>query len=393
MKKITLIALILFSVIVLASCKKDEPTIDPVYELNTDLTDGLSLETSYEDREFISNGVGEVELVKCTDGDTATFRSGSNSFAVRFLGIDTPESTYRFDAWGKAASDYTCDKLTNANEIVLESDGDRMDGNERYLAWVWYDGRLLNLELVEQAYSSSKASITGKYESYLYQAELYAQQTKKRVWGEIDPDFDYSVDGVQITIEELVKNADDYYQRKVVVEGLITAMISGDVYIQNGEYGVFLYTGYEEMYLKVGDYVRIEALTATYFPDKETGQLQLSNYRARNVKTISRDNEVTPVLKTISEIDKVNLGSLLQINDLTVKSVNFSEDSNRFTVNFEDASGNTIALRNESQNIDIDAAKALFTVDNVLNIKGPLALYYQNYQLMLGSLESVEIAD
>ena len=84
----------------------------------------MSIDFDYSSSEFLADGVGEVTLIHCTDGDTATFGSGGQTFALRFLGIDTPESTYRFDPWGKAASDFTCDKLTNATTIVLEADGE-----------------------------------------------------------------------------------------------------------------------------------------------------------------------------------------------------------------------------------------------------------------------------
>ncbi|MCK5761459.1 MAG: thermonuclease family protein, partial [Candidatus Izimaplasma sp.] len=119
-------------------------------ELNTDYTDALVMNFTYADSNFIADGIGEVTLSRCIDGDTAIFNEGSTHFTVRFLGIDTPESTYKFDPWGKAASQFTCDKLENATTIVLEWDSGaetRTDGNGRYLGWVWYDGRLLNLEL------------------------------------------------------------------------------------------------------------------------------------------------------------------------------------------------------------------------------------------------------
>ncbi|MCK5761926.1 MAG: hypothetical protein KAH16_03400, partial [Candidatus Izimaplasma sp.] len=63
-------------------------------ELNTDFTDALVMNFTYEDSNFIADGVGEVTLSRCIDGDTAIFTEGNTSFTVRFLGIDTPESTY-----------------------------------------------------------------------------------------------------------------------------------------------------------------------------------------------------------------------------------------------------------------------------------------------------------
>jgi micrococcal nuclease len=93
------------------------------------------------------------------------------------LGIDTPESTAQSDPWGKAASSFTCDKLTNATSIVLQSDpaSGQTDSYGRYLAWVWYDGRLLNLELVEEAYSRAKGSTDTYYGEVIFNVNLKVQ--------------------------------------------------------------------------------------------------------------------------------------------------------------------------------------------------------------------------
>jgi micrococcal nuclease len=192
-------------------------------ELDTRYTDDLEMDFTYEDKDFIADGVGEVTLVSCVDGDTAVFTEGDGTFSVRFLGINTPESTYKFEPWGKPASSFTCGKLESATTIVLESDAatERTDGNERYLAWVWYDGRLLNLELVEQAFTTSKGVDGLKYEPLFYDAEFKTQPTDRRIWGEIDTTYDYSLDGVQITIEELVTHQEDYVGIKVVIRGVI----------------------------------------------------------------------------------------------------------------------------------------------------------------------------
>jgi len=88
-------------------------------ELNTDYTDTTTMSFAYEDSDFLPDGIGEVSLVACVDGDTAVFMENGTTFNVRFLGINTPESTYKFEPWGKPASVFTCAKLTNATTIVL----------------------------------------------------------------------------------------------------------------------------------------------------------------------------------------------------------------------------------------------------------------------------------
>ena len=363
-----------------------------VIELNTDFTDALTMDFSYENQDFVPNGIGQVDLVRCVDGDTAVFTEGSGSFTVRFLGIDTPESTYKFDPWGKAASTFTCDKLTNATTIVLEYDAssqERTDGNGRYLAWVWYDGRLLNLELVEEAYTGSKGVGGSKYETTFYLAEFKTQDTDRRIWGEVDPDFDYSLDGVQITIEELVTNQEEYVGKKVVIRGIITRQIGGHPYIQDNGYGIYLYKGFEfTTKLAEGNEVLLSGVTLTYYPDAETGGPQLTGFTRTNIEVLSEGNVVDPTIMLVTEFTETNIGTLVKVLQLTVISVYENSYDSAFTVTAEDANGNVISIRrDDSASIDITAD--LFAVGTTFDIVAPLGRYNGQYQLMISKLEDL----
>lgn len=371
--------------------------IPDVIELNTNETDNLAMNFNFEDSEFIADGVGEVTLVRCVDGDTAFFTEGGSSFSVRFLGINTPESTAKFEPWGKAASDYTCDKLTNASQIVLQADpaAGRLDSyGERWLAWVWYDGRLLNLELVEQAYSKSSGSVSTMYGSLITQVNLNVQYSKRRVWGEIDPDFDYSLDGVQLTLEELVTNHTDYYGLKVVITGVVSRKIGAAVFVQQGDYGIYIYNRAWAPDLTPGNEVLISGLTVTYYPDELTGALQVSGYQARDdySQVLSTGNIVEPKTITIAEITTANIGSLLKLEHLTVISIVENQNDSAFTVTLEDAQGNTITARRDA---DLSASAGvtpeLFTVGSTYTIVAPLSRYIGIYQLMLSSSDDITI--
>ena len=156
--------------------------------------ENLKIEFEYEGKSFINDGVGEVTLVRTIDGDTAYFRDiTGEEVKVRFLCINTPESTKEHDPWGKAASNFTASFLSNAKKIVLESEMDnRVDVYGRYLGYVWVDGVLLNLILVEQAYTNSSYA-NSKYRSFFLEASIEAQLTGRRFYGEIDPDYDYEI--------------------------------------------------------------------------------------------------------------------------------------------------------------------------------------------------------
>ena len=67
----------------------------------------------------------KVEFLKCVDGDTIKVSIDSKEYTVRMLAIDTPESVHPkkgVEYYGKEASDYTCDKVKNANKLELEYD-------------------------------------------------------------------------------------------------------------------------------------------------------------------------------------------------------------------------------------------------------------------------------
>ena len=176
--------------------------IDPSYQvyvfttvlpLTYKISDTVKIDFEYENKSFINDGVGVVELVYAIDGDTAKFKDviTNETFNLRFLGIDTPESTIDKDPWGKAASSYTKQRLQNAKTIVLEAEGARTETYGRFLAFVWVDGELLNLQLIEEAYSNSTLS-KSKYASYFSQASLEASKTGRRFYGETDPNYDYN---------------------------------------------------------------------------------------------------------------------------------------------------------------------------------------------------------
>ncbi|MFA6595981.1 MAG: hypothetical protein WCT00_06670, partial [Bacilli bacterium] len=82
--------------------------------------------------------------------------------------------------------------LNNAKTIVLESEGNRRDTYDRYLAWVWLDGKLHNLDLVQQAYSNAKVARSSKYFDIFNEVEALVAKTGRRVFGELDPTFNYN---------------------------------------------------------------------------------------------------------------------------------------------------------------------------------------------------------
>lgn len=125
------------------------------------------------------SGSEVVTLEKCVDGDTANFKDSSGTtFKTRFLAVDTPETvhpTKGVEPFGKDASNYTCESLTNAKEIKLEYDAaaGKEDKYGRRLAWVFVDGVLLQEKLIELGY----AEVDYLYGDYQYTGLLQDTQT------------------------------------------------------------------------------------------------------------------------------------------------------------------------------------------------------------------------
>lgn len=140
--------------------------------------------------------VQKATFSKCVDGDTAYFIIDDEEVKFRFLAIDTPESvstTKKVEPYGKEASDYTCEKLTNANEIVLEyEDSNKTDKYGRSLAWIWVDGALLQKELLENGLGKV-AYIYGKYRytNSLCLAQKTAFENKLNVWSQEEYEQEY----------------------------------------------------------------------------------------------------------------------------------------------------------------------------------------------------------
>lgn len=178
------------------SINKDEKVViyTTVLPLTENYASKVKIDFEWENKSFIEDGVGQVTLNYCIDGDTASFKDKKTgqTIKLRFLGINTRESTIEEEPWGKAASNYVKNRLKNAKTIILDANGATKDMYGRYLGLVWVDDVLLNLEIIDQAYSNSTLSISdSRYGEIFMQASIAARKTGRRFFGEIDPDYDY----------------------------------------------------------------------------------------------------------------------------------------------------------------------------------------------------------
>lgn len=171
-----------------------------------------------------------VEFSACVDGDTAKFVYHDEVITARFLAIDTPETkhpTKGVEPYGEEASEYTCDKLTNAKEIELEydEDSDETDKYDRHLVWVFVDGELLQKKLVSKGLASV-AYLYGdyKYTEELETAEQEAEDSKLGIWSSEENNNDTEEDEVQETVEETTTEENDNsinYKEIIMLLGIV----------------------------------------------------------------------------------------------------------------------------------------------------------------------------
>lgn len=138
-------------------------------------------------------GLIEVTVDRCIDGDTTRFYVNGTSESTRYFNIDTRE-TYPVEAslpFGEAAKAFTCQMLTNAKVIHLQSDpGDGpRDVHQRLLGWVWVDGELLQYHLVRRGLAEVRYLFGADlYTSALRDAQRHAVAEKQGYWGDLkDP--------------------------------------------------------------------------------------------------------------------------------------------------------------------------------------------------------------
>lgn len=344
------------------------------YNFTTPETDKLKLSVSWEGKDFVKDGIGKVTLNQTVDGDTAHFRASAGSLTCRFLGVNTPESTYKVEEWGFAAAAFTKKILGDAETVVLQAEpgAERQDSNGRYLAWVWYrnsateDFRLLNLELVEHAFSVAEASGT-QFQNIFLNAELTVKANKLRVWGEIDKTYDFSKIGQSFTIKELRENfatysvAEQNQNAGTVVRtvGIVTKEDGNSAYLQSYDeatgqyYNIYVYGGFSGTIMKHGREVYIQGKIGYY-----NGGLQITDFDRDNSGVLAFETEeVNYYVKELTSAEYAEASDSLQaqvvkMSNLQVVNYRNSVDAKGVTTGYTlvivDGDGFEMELRSSS---------------------------------------------
>jgi len=131
-----------------------------------------------------------VKVEKAIDGDTIILVGGER---VRYRGIDAPtlmgKTTGLEREIGKQAYEFNKEMVEGKTvKLEFEPKGNTRGLHGRLLAYIWTEGKMVNLELVKNglavAQETEYLDRNYSYEEEFLQAQKYAQENKLGLWGE-----------------------------------------------------------------------------------------------------------------------------------------------------------------------------------------------------------------
>ena len=355
LKKASLMGVLFLSMMLLVACTESTPpTLDYHWSPTLEVPEGAQRDA------FIATGLGIVDLVSCEDGDTAEFATEDTVVRLRFIGVDTPEASHYYEPWGVEATNYACDALKDAQTIILEADDalTRVDTYGRHLGYVWVDGSLLNLRLIEQGWSSAMGVGNLKYGELMQRANDHAQALGERMWAD-HPTFSTQGrgEGTLVSLQELTQSPEPFLLTRVTIdEGIIVRTLGDQAFLQQGDYGIFLYAGHgrnRNDRLARGHLVRIE--DAQFFIDIERFHgpflTDLNNQanpsKLGTIDVLDINQTIEPRIITLDALDEINSHTLVRVESLTVIEYHTRLSSRDFPheyLTLEDEAGRRVTL-------------------------------------------------
>ncbi len=95
-----------------------------------------------------------AKVVEIVDGDTIRVEMDGSVYPIRYIGIDTPESTSQIEPFGKEASQKNSE-LVSGQTVTLYRDASETDQFDRLLRFVFVNDTFINYELVKQGYAKA----------------------------------------------------------------------------------------------------------------------------------------------------------------------------------------------------------------------------------------------
>lgn len=116
-----------------------------------------------------------VLITRVIDGDTVQDYTGQS---YRLLGLNTPEKK---KPYYQEAKDFLIMEIENKT-VELLRDKEDVDKYKRKLRYVFYEGRLINVEILEKGLATSFMLEDLKYKDKFANAEKFAEQNELGLW-------------------------------------------------------------------------------------------------------------------------------------------------------------------------------------------------------------------
>ena len=154
-------------------------------------TESTKQEEDKKEEQDSRHGFECITVGRVIDGDTFETSDGRR---VRLVGVNTPESTIRTEAYGKEASSYTVSKL-EGKQVWMQKDVSNRDRYSRYLRIVWLEvpsndmdeneirTKMFNAYLVLNGYAEPSTFIPDvKYSAYFVKFAREAREDNTGLW-------------------------------------------------------------------------------------------------------------------------------------------------------------------------------------------------------------------
>ena len=381
------------------------------------------------------------------DGDTTHFNvpntvMENGILKARYMAINTPESTGKIEPYGKTASNFTKEKLSQATSIVIESDTSSWNPDStgsRYLVWVWYktaedtEYRNLNIEILQNGLALPSNAAANRYGTTCTAAIAQAEANKLHVHSGVqDPNFYYGA-AQEVTLKELRANISHYEGVMVAFTGIVTRNSGQDgVYVESYDEETGMYNGMYVYYstsahadlkdevLVIGYEVRIVGKVSVFNGSYQVSGLEYNaRDKANSCHFVSEGHSaayqsVTPeefltgkvnvtvmnpetneeVVKEIAYAEMA-LGSSISMQELVVKSVyttnNGGESDGAMTLTCEYNGMEIVVRTNVLRNADGSIVTQDIYEGQTINVRGIVDSYDGEYQIKVLSVNDIEI--
>lgn len=142
----------------------------------------LAIYWPYITGKAISNPVSyereKASATRIVDGDTIHVNINGEDEIIRLLGVNTPEKKKPYYS---DAKDFLINEIENKS-IELLRDKEDTDKYDRKLRYIFYNERLINVEILEKGLATSFMLSDLKYKYKLSNAEEFAQKNEIGLW-------------------------------------------------------------------------------------------------------------------------------------------------------------------------------------------------------------------